>query len=188
MRIRRINDIPTIWHNIEPFIPALKMIGAKRDEQKRKYASTQNWAKGSTHSLGLVGELILTLETGISFDSVLRTSGDPGYDIDYANITYDAKTVTHPSPDIKEMPDRVKRSMRYILIATEEMKRAKVIGWATREQLEASPLTDYDHGPMRSIPWYELREFGQLGMPPELPNDTHKGAIEAQKLLLTLAI
>ena len=112
MKIRKINDIPTQWHNVEPFIQALKEIGEKRDQQKSKYASTQNWAKGSTHSFGLIGELVLTLETGIPFDSVLRTSGDPGYDIHHNNITYDAKTVTHPSPDIKEMPDRVKRSMR----------------------------------------------------------------------------
>jgi hypothetical protein len=187
MKIRRLEDIPTKRHDISKYMPALREIAAQRDRQKKGYASTLNLSDESPHLLGGIGEITLTLETGIPPNLALLISGDPGFDITENDVTYDAKAVTHQSPDLKEMLNRDKSANRYILIHT-DCVTAKVIGWAAREQIENAPLANYGYGNRRSIPWYDLRDMGQLGLPPELPIDHDKGFAEAQKALEAIAI
>jgi hypothetical protein len=161
------------WWNITAYLPILEQLAQLRDEQKGGYSSTKNWTRGgSTHFTGLCAEFAVFLETGLAIDTVLKATGDPGFDFAHAGLTYDAKGATYwQSPDLKEFPNRAKHADRYILIAVRDWSAAKVIGWATREQLTdpRRPRRNYRYGEMLNITFPEFRAMGQEGLPPDLP-------------------
>lgn len=160
----------TLWHDLQPHINELKSIAKDRDDQKGSYVSTKNWSiRDSTHFLGLCGEKIFEIETGLTLDSSLNVLGDNGYDFEKDNVRYDIKCASHwSSPDLKEFINAKQFVEMYILVAVDiRNERAKLIGWATGEQLKAANRKNYGHGEMLSITRDELKSLGQLGLPPQ---------------------
>ena len=161
---------PTQWHDISSEWPRLKEIAKQRDDQKGGYASTKNWTvAGSTHFTGVCGEFCTSMEIGLPIDDTLRIEGDPGYDFILKNTSYDSKTANFwTSPDLKEFINRKKWADIYILVALKNYRWARVVGWATLEQLRAAIPRNYGHGDMLSITCDELCEWKQLGLPNQL--------------------
>lgn len=131
---------------------------ARREQQKRGYASTRGWASGgNTHLPGLVGELVFGRVIGKEPDWELRAAGDDGTDFDGVDV----KCSTFlPDPDLK-MPQgdlrKKKRSPFYALVVwNQEAGTAAYAGWATRAEVEAAPVKDYGYGPTVALNWRVL--------------------------------
>ena len=159
------------WVYLGEFWEPLLDIAAARHGQKAAFASSNPWTKEhNTHFVGLCGEAVVAIRTGLKVDRKLRLNGDPGFDFDEDGVTYDAKAATFlADPDLKEFPDKEKWADVYILVAVDiPNRRGRVVAWATREQLEAAGLRDYGHGDMLSLAGRTLDAIGQGDLPPEL--------------------
>ena len=166
----RVKPYPN-WVLLEPWIEGIRQVSRSRDQQKGGYASTKNWSeKGSTHFIGTVGEFLISIETGLPVDVRLDAQGDGGTEFVHLGKRYNVKTSTFVvSPDLKEFPTPKFRSDYYVLVAVSPQHQAATVGWATQDQVFGAELRNYRYGPMRSIPWYRMQQWGQLGMPPMLP-------------------
>lgn len=157
--------------DLQSHLPTIVSLSKARDEQKGGYLSTKNWSIGnSTHFVGLCGEMTVSLVTGLPIDEKLRVNGDPGYDFIWNGVTYDVKTATFwSSPDMKEFIDAKKWADMYILVALKYNRYARIVGWATQQQLLAAKHRNYNRGERLSITEDELMQLGQTGVPKELP-------------------
>jgi len=66
-----------IW-DLSPYKGVITALAEARENQKGGFESTRNWADGSTHFLGLAGELTVCLESGVPMDTDLLIEGDGG--------------------------------------------------------------------------------------------------------------
>lgn len=160
------------WWDLAPFWSELKEIGDRRDQQKAQYASTCNWSTYSTHFLGLLGEKIVSLETGLLMDLALRAAGDGGRDFRYNGKLYEIKATQYfNDPHLKQKPDAKFWVDCYISVGIDtHNKRGRVAGWATQGDVRAARLSNYGYGDMLTIMSRDLRK----GMPPELPTTWRK--------------
>jgi len=158
------------WWYIDKFKPAIALVGAERDSQKLNYESTKNWSNGSTHTLGLYGELVFSLETGLKMDLTLRKAGDGGRDFVYDGKTYAVKTTQYwQDPHLKEYPNPKRWCDFYILCAVDiRSSMAMVSGWATQDEMRFARKSNYGNGPMLSIACSNMGADRQF-IPPELP-------------------
>ena len=158
------------WISISPLWETLQRIGAERDLQKSSYASTKNWSRSSTHFLGLVGEAAVSILTGIPINVMLCSMGDGCRDFCYSGVTIDVKgTLYWTQPHLKQYPNPKRWCDIYILVGIDQNRqRARLSGWATAAEVQASTMVDYGYGPQRSIPHGQLHQ----GLPPMLPTRT----------------
>ena len=131
----------------------LKEVAKRREDQKGGFRSTRNWAKESTHLLGLLGEAVVCHVCGVKMNLGLDINGDDGYDIVLGGLTWDVKTSTYwSSPHLRENPERVGKCDGYILVAIDlKRKRGRMVGWATKAEVLAAPTRDYGYGPRHSL-------------------------------------
>lgn len=141
------------WIDMSPYWNELKSIANERESQKKKYKSTKNWSKESTHFLGLIGELCFSIHTGLKIDKELKVGGDDGYDFIYNGKTYDIKTTSYYSkPNLTQNLNPKKWADYYILVGVNiDKKVAKIFGYATKEAVQNAELYDYGYGNRRVI-------------------------------------
>lgn len=160
------------WWDLSPFWDELRKIGDQRDQQKAQYASTCNWSTYSTHFIGLLGEKVNELETGLLMDLALKAAGDGGRDFKYKDKSYEIRATRYfNDPHLKQKPDAKFWANFYISVGVDvERRRGRVAGWATQADVRAARLCDYGYGNMLTIMSRNLRK----GMPPELPTTWRK--------------
>jgi hypothetical protein len=130
----------------------LKTAARARDLQKTPYASTQLWAGGSTHLLGLIGEWRYGVEISRDPDLSLDPAGDSGSDFDGVDV----KAITFLSdPHLKVRPeDEEKDAWAFAGVLIDEVQmRAAYLGWLPAEVMFTLPTRDYGYGPMHHQPW-----------------------------------
>ncbi len=155
------------WFDLSMVWSVLEDLGSERDSQKKKYQSTKNWSKHSTHFIGLVGETTVSIATGIPLNLVLDPAGDGCRDFTWEGKTLDVKgTIYWRNPHLKQYP-KPKRWCDYlVLVGIDPIRQASTIcGWATADEMKTANLVDYGHGPQLSINGDDLHK----GLPPFLP-------------------
>ena len=158
---------PDGWIEMDPLWDLLRRMGDERDSQKSSYGSTKNWSRSSTHFLGLVGEAVVSVLTGIPMNGLLDPMGDGCRDFGWDGFTIDVKgTLYWREPHLKQYPNPKRWCDIYILVGIDQdRKRARMCGWATGAEVQTAEMVDYGHGPQRSITHNRLHR----GMPPMLP-------------------
>jgi len=146
---------------------ALERIAEQR--QKKDYSSTKRWA-GNTDLIGVCGEKIVSIATGLPMDEAVRPEGDAGYDFVHNGHSYDVKATQYDNdPHLLEFPDKdIVADVLVLVYVNVDERYGKILGWATRGQMISAPLKDLGHGAMRAIRHSTLLEWGQDGLPPEL--------------------
>jgi len=158
-----------IW-DLSPYRRVITALAEARENQKGDFESTRNWADGSTHFLGLTGELTVSLESGVPMDTDLLIKGDGGTDFVIEGQRCDVKTSTYwEDPHLKLTPDVERRADIYILVAVNEDLQSRICGWATAGEIDKAELVDYGRGAIHSIREIELLERKQCGLPPFFP-------------------
>lgn len=153
------------WINLSFVWADLELIAKRRDEQKKNYSSTKNWSNGnSTHFLGVVAECAFSIYSGLDFDENLNVLGDPGYDFVINGKTIDVKgTQYFHDPHLKQYPNPKTWVDIYVLVGIDiAQKRAKIFGWATKEEMQGATLKDYGYGPQRVIECSKLHKIEEL--------------------------
>ena len=143
------------WFSYEDDLPLLTKVAEARERQKASYASSRQWADGSTHLIGIIGEWRYGLAIGQPPDLQLLANGDNGSD--FGGV--DVKCSTYlPNPDLKVRPgDFEKGAWAFALVVIhQEFQLACFPGWAYAREMRAAPLKDYGHGPMRALNWRKL--------------------------------
>lgn len=146
------------WISYAEEIPRLQAAADARDRQKQNYASSHQWANGSTHLIGLVGEWCYGRMIKQEPNLALLAAGDGGWD--FAGV--DVKTSTYLSdPDLKVLvSDFDKGAWAYALVVVDQQKQlAAYAGWARAETVKLAPLKDYGHGPCRALNWSKLERW-----------------------------
>lgn len=158
---------PDGWISMNPLWETLKKMGSERDAQKSSYLSTKNWSKSSTHFLGLIGEAVVSVLTGIPMNGMLDPMGDGCRDFGWDGYTIDVKgTLYWREPHLKQYPNPKRWCDIYMLVGIDQdRQRARLCGWATGAEVQTSEMVDYGHGPQRSIQHNLLHR----GLPPMLP-------------------
>lgn len=154
-----------MWFDLKENWEELQSIAASRDAQKKDYKSTKNWSYGnSTHFLGLAAEATFSCYTGIEFDRRLTNVGDPGYDFIINGKTIDVKgTQYFNDPHLKQYPTPKIWVDYYVLVGIDIAgKRAKICGYATKEEMQNAELRSYGYGPQRVIECKNLHKIEEL--------------------------
>lgn len=156
------------WWDLSPYWDDLKKLGDERDKQKLHYASTCNWSRYSTHFIGLLGEKVISLITGLPMDLFLRALGDGGRDFKYNSKIYEIRATQYfNDPHLKQKPDARFWVDFYIAIGIDiDGMRGRVAGWATQEDVRRAQFRNYGHGDMLTLTTRNLRK----GLPPDLPS------------------
>ena len=158
-----------IW-DLSPYKGVITALSEARENQKGGFESTRNWADGSTHFLGLAGELTVSLESGVPMDIELLIKGDGGTDFLIDEKRCDIKTSTYwEDPHLRLPPDVERRADFYILVAINKQLQSRICGWATADEIDNSELVDYGRGAIHSIREIDLLERKQCGLPPFFP-------------------
>ncbi len=146
-------DLSSIWSQITS-------IGDSRDTQKNNYQSSKNWSRYSTHTLGLIGELCFSVNTGINACLELLPEGDGNVDFVVNGKSIDIKTTRYwKDPDLKQYPNPKKWADAYVLCAVDvDAKRARIFGWSTKEGVMNARKVDYGYGVQLSINHTELNQ------------------------------
>lgn len=143
------------WLSYAGELPALTEVAAARERQKASYASSRQWASGSTHLIGIIGEWRYGIVIGEPPDLRLLAAGDNGSDFHGVDV----KCSTYlPNPDLKVNPeDFAKGAHAFALVVVhQELELACFVGWASAREMLASPLRDYGYGPKHSLNWRKL--------------------------------
>jgi|TARA_R110000824_G_scaffold180900_6_gene361511 hypothetical protein len=158
-----------IW-DLSAYKDVITALSEARENQKGGFESTRNWADGSTHFLGLAGELTVSLESGVPMDVELLIEGDGGTDFLVEGRRCDIKTSTYwEDPHLRLPPDVERRADIYILVSVNERLQSRVCGWATAAEMDEAELVDYGRGAIHSIREIELLERKQCGLPTFFP-------------------
>lgn len=149
----------TAWHCLRDSWDFLAKRAAERDAQKKSYASTRNWSAHSTHFLGLLGERVVELVTGLPMDLTLRAGGDAGRDFSYAGNRFEVRATQYAhDPHLKQRPDSKFWADYYILVAVDmPRRRGRIVGWATQAEVRAANQCNYGYGSMLVITPRDLR-------------------------------
>ena len=160
-------DLRRWWSEIADISREWKATGrssAKWENAGRSGARV--WKKEESTFVGLMGELVVALETGLPLTTALISEGDSGWDFVYLGRTVDIKTATYDPPHLKEYLDPGPRADCFVLSHVDYWRqRARVVGHATRFQVATAPVVDYGHGPRLSLGPERLTK----GIPPWLP-------------------
>lgn len=149
------------WIDVAPVLDRATAIGRIVDGQKDSLPGTRNWANGSTHGLGFLGEYVFGARVGVRPNLDVLVGGDGGRDFPEVDV----KLATYlPDPDLKVHPDDWGKPVRYFALVAYDAaaRRAAYLGWQTREFMFAAPLRNYGHGPMHACNWRNVR----AGVPP----------------------
>lgn len=151
------------WWDLTPAWDMIYDIGERRHIQKDAFRSTKAWNLQS-HIIGIVGEFVVSLESGKDFDSELKLLGDGGKDFDFGGVTVDVKCSTFvPDPDLKHPINSHRWPDYFVLVVfSVPRKEAKLLGWTTGDSLKNAEITDYGYGLQRSMNWKDLN----VGLPP----------------------
>jgi hypothetical protein len=156
------------WMDLQRHISSCERLAQERDKRKKNYRSTKHWTKEtSTHFIGCVAEAGYCKATTHPMVIDAGIYGDNGTDFIENCLTYQVKGARYwQDPDLKEDIAPKVWSDVYVLVAVRDHRYAKVVGWATKEQMQNAPIRDYGYGPRRHLTYRRLRELGQLGLPP----------------------
>ena len=154
---------PNGWWDLSPAWDMIYEIGQRRHVQKDEFKSTRAWHIKS-HIIGIVGEFVVSLESGKEFDSELRLFGDGGRDFEINNEKADIKCATFiKDPDLKHPANEHRWPDYFVLVAfNEPNKKARLMGWTTGDLLKIADIRDYGYGPQRIMNWRKLKD----GLPP----------------------
>jgi hypothetical protein len=139
-------DLSCIWEDLHD-------IGKCRDAKKSSYKSTKNWSRYSTHFLGAVGELCFSISANTPANLEDIAEGDGNCDFLLHGSKIDIKSTQYwKNPDLKQYPNPKKWVDYYILCGVDvDKKRAKIFGWASRDQIMNAPKKDYGYGMQCSL-------------------------------------
>lgn len=155
---------PDRWLNLAPYWPLLSRLAAERDQRKRGYASTRDWAR-DPHFVGMAGEMAYALATGREPDFGSGALGDGGRDFVVEGRRVDVKTsLFWEDAYLKVYPSDL-RADDYVLVALDRPnRRAQVLGKATREMVAKAPLMDRGYGPSHNLHFSQLEpiEYGRV--------------------------
>lgn len=143
------------WLPYSDVLPALTAVAEARERQKQNYASSRQWASGSTHLIGIIGEWRYGLAIGEPPDLRLLASGDDGSDFHGVDV----KCSTYlPNPDLKVNPEDFDKGARAfaLVVVHQELELACFAGWASARELREAPLKNYGHGPKHALNWRKL--------------------------------
>lgn len=146
-------DLACVWDD-------LISIGSKRDNQKSSYKSSKNWSRYSTHALGAIGEMCFSIVTGCIINADTLPEGDGNIDFIINGKSVDVKSTQYwRDPDLKQYPFPKKWADIYVLCGIDiDRKRAKIFGWASKDQVMSAKKTDYGYGEQFSIKHHELNK------------------------------
>ena len=158
------------WWDLSPVWNTIYSIGEQRHQQKDSFKSTRAWNLKS-HVIGIVGEFVVSLESGKPFDAELRLFGDGGRDFQFGEVKVDIKCATFiKDPDLKHPSDEHRWPDYFVLVAfNEPKKKARLMGWTTGQALKNSITRDYGYGVQRIMNWSKLND----GLPPIFTIDTN---------------
>jgi hypothetical protein len=152
-----------VW-DLAPFWGYLQWLASQRDRQKSEFSSSRYWNR-SAHFIGLVGEFVFSLESGLPLDADLKINGDGGIDFPGG---IQVKTSTNlQDPTLKEMLEpKGGWSAYYALVKIDvERKWARYMGWCLGATLRNGPIENYGPGQRRTLPFDQLLS----GLPPCIP-------------------
>lgn len=144
-------DLTSIWET-------LRAVAKKRDDQKRKFA-TSRYLNPDSHFHGLLAEHIFGLETGQNINLELLIEGDGGQDFPGTDV----KGATYwTNPSLILFTDDALRANKYALVALDiEGKRGYLVGYATREEVQKAEIRDFGYGPRLSISADKLHDWNE---------------------------
>ena len=151
-----------VW-DVAPFWNYLQHLAKLRDQQKREFQSSRYWNRAS-HFIGLVGEFVFSLESGLPLDSSLKINGDGGVDFPGG---IQVKTSTNlKDPTLKELIEPKDWSAYYVLVKVDPTRKwAKYLGWCLGGTLKNGEIENYGLGQRRVLRPTQLIS----GMPPCVP-------------------
>lgn len=152
------------WWNLNPFWDYLTWAAAKREGvevngQKKKFWGSSRYYNPDAHLIGIAGEFIFSLESGLPFDIFLSAKGDGG--VDFAGSIQIKTSTFQPDPCLKESQNPKCWADYYGLVYfNPERKLGKYLGWTTGSHLASQPLVSYSNHekahPCHSLSWREL--------------------------------
>ena len=148
---------PNGWWDLSTCWDVICSIGEQRHQQKDSFKSTRAW-NNKSHIIGVLGEFVISLESGIEFDTELKINGDNGSDFKINNKTIDIKCATFfKDPDLKHPAQEIRWPDYFVLVALNEpRKKARLMGWALGDKVRNSRITNYGYGPQKILNWSEL--------------------------------
>lgn len=118
---------------------------AERDAVSNRVEWTRRWSE-SFNLLGVVGEALFGELTGQERSDRFGDGGEdfPGVDV--------KATSHHKNPRLLRLATDPLRAEYFALVAVNlEIKRARYVGYATREALAQAPQFEYGYGPTRTL-------------------------------------
>ena len=152
-----MDDLLHGWISYTDELPWMRRVAEAREKHKQgKFGMLNEWASGSTHLIGIIGEWRFGLAIGKTPDLRLLEDGDSGSD--FGGIDVKCSTFL-PDPDMKVKPtDFAKGAFAFALVVIhQEYQLACYPGWAYAKDMQEAPLKDYGYGPMRALNWRKLR-------------------------------
>lgn len=166
------------WIDLSPRWARIESLARARNEQKRGYESAQYFNGVDTNFIGLCGENLVSIVTGLPINEELLVDGDGGKDFPFTNTK--ATQYWH-DPWLKEFQNPKHKLAFYILAAVDlEQRRGWLPGFATGRALFAAPLLDWGYGARHSLRWDDpaivpMRHYG-------LAVAKHREAVDGSRL------
>lgn len=156
------------WAELKAFADAI-------DEDKKDSSSSHRYGE-NTMWAGAVAERVFSVTYGLLMNmNVYAKRGDSGIDfILPSSETVDVKGTkwtdcSSYGPHLLQHLNvpRSKKADIYVLGSADlENQRGRLIGWATRGELDIAPIDDYHYGPRRGIHWESLRDMDTFPLEP----------------------
>jgi len=137
------------WWDLKGDYDALAALADARSGQKQDYVSTRLWCKHNTHLIGLAGELVFALESGMDVDTRLLAEGDGGCDFLCGGLTLDVKTSTNPYGPllIENDPPKIWKDFYALVVFDAAQMKGKMFGWCSQQDIRSGESRDFGHGP-----------------------------------------
>lgn len=152
----------------------LVALGEARTASKAHLKTCSTKGRRDTNVLGIMGEEVLACVLGLKVDEMQRPEGDEGFDFVIGGVTVDVKATDYDDGHLIDDTNEQKAARQevkpradiFVLVYVDwENKCGRVVGWCTREELEAAYNPNFRKlGPRLAIPGDEL----EPGLPPEV--------------------
>lgn len=147
-----------MWIHLAAEWPRITELDLQRQEAKRLYSSGLHLSKHSTWLVGLAAEVAVSKSCGQPVDERLIPEGDGGKDFvcDFGPV--DVKGNAHyRDPYLVAFLEPRHWSSYYQLVGVDvRNRRARIVGWATKAELQAGEVFDFGHGPRLRLASSEL--------------------------------
>ena len=147
-----------MWIDLSAEWPRILELDSQRQAAKRHYASGLHLSKHSTWLVGLAAEVAVSKTCGQPVDETLRPEGDGGKDFTCDFGPVDVKgNVYYDDPYLVTFLEPRHWSSYYQLVGVDiANRRARIVGWATKDEVKSGEVFDFGHGPRLRLASSEL--------------------------------